>query len=202
MLAVWSHFYPHLMPRVPGCPNPLADQALRDSAREFMTRTRIWREWLEPLPALANAVDYDIEVPTGASAVRIERATLNGRPLDVKSHSMVGAGFGCGGQGLVSRDRISFVLTRSATPGAAIALDVSLKPSLTAPGVPDDLFEQHMESLVHGALYRLKMPGAPFDNAASAAIARGLFEAAINTQAVVAWRGATGTTPRPRIGWV
>lgn len=204
-MAVWSDFYPQLMPSVRGCPNPTANLALVDAAREFFRRTRLWREWLDPVTVQADQREYDIDVPTGSLVVRIEKCTSNGNPLDVLSAHQQESDFNTTdqmAQGIVSQDRAVFTLTRLVPAGTVLQARVSLMPSKTALGIPNDLFNQHYEDIVSGAKHRLMLlPKTDFMNPEIAMVEGGKFESAIGTKAVTAWRGATGNTPRPRVNW-
>ncbi|CAN7344267.1 hypothetical protein LJR074_001967 [Acidovorax sp. LjRoot74] len=203
-MATWADFYPELMPHVVGCPQPMANIALREAARVFFERTRIWREWLDLVSVQANVREYDLDVPDGAMVVRIERTTLDGEPLAVLSFNQLPSDPAQSetSPGLTSRDRAVFTLTRALPAGKQISVFASLKPTKTAMGVPDDLFEHHGQDIVEGAKRRLMMVrGTSFYAPDLAAMAGTEFESAIGTKTVTAWRSATGNTPRARVGW-
>lgn len=204
-MATWADFYPELMPHVVGCPNPTANIALREAARAFFKRTRAWREWLDPQTVVAGLREYDLDVPSGSMVVRIERCTVDGSPLDVLSHSAIGGDFAQSEQdtpGAVSRDRMTLVLTRNLAPGVKLAAEVSLMPSKVGYGIPDHLFAQHCEDIVEGAKHRLMLiPGTPFYNEGLGATAFNLFEQAVATKTVDAWKGSTGSVPHRRARW-
>ena len=204
-MAVWSDFYPQLMPSVRGCPNPTANLALVDAAREFFRRTRLWREWLDPVTVMDGQREYDLDMPTGSVVVRIEACTSNGSPMDVLSANAQASDFTAQdqlGTGIVSQDRATFYLTRLVPAGVVLQARVSLMPNKTAVGIPNDLFQQHYEDIVSGAKHRLMLlPNTTFMNPEIAVLELGKFETAIASKAVTAWRGATGNTPRPRVSW-
>ena len=204
-MATWADFYPELMPHVVGCPNPTANIALRESARAFFRRTRTWREWLEPEAVMAGVREYDLPLPSGAMVVRIERCTVDGVPMDVLSHKEQLSDFVRYEQpdrGLLSRDRAGFVLTQLITPGAMVAAEVSLMPTKTGVGIPDDQFAQHAQDIVEGAKHRLMLiPQTPFYNEGLAAVAMNSFELAVAAKTVEAWKGATGAVPHRRARW-
>lgn len=205
-MSNWADFHPELMPSVLGCPYPTADAALRAAAREFLQRTRLWREWLDPVTVRAGVREYDLALPIDSMVVQIERCTANGMPLPVLSHNAQAGDYTQAEQpepGVVSRDRATFTLTQAMPAGTKLAAEVSLMPGTKAKGLPNDLFFQHYEDILFGAKHRLMlMPGTPFFNTEIAMVAKTAFESAIATKTVIAWKGATGTTPRPRVGWV
>ncbi len=204
-MATWADFYPELMPHVVGCPNPMANIALREAARDFFRRTRLWRQWLEPVTVQAGVRVYDLDLPAGAMVSRIERCTVNGQPMDVLSHTEQDSDYSRYDQtdmGVVSADRASFVLTRQLGVGALVAAEVALMPAKTGRGIPDDLFAQHSQDIVEGAKHRLMLiPKTVFYDASLAMNALTNFESAVGTKTVEAWKGSTGTVPRRRVGW-
>lgn len=184
----------------------MANVALREAARTFFDRTRIWREWLDPLTVQAGVREYDLDLPVGAMVVRIERATVGGNPLPVLSPHALARDPAQGEQmepGLSSRDRVLFTLTRALSEGAVVSVEASLKPNKSALGLPDELYEQHCEDIVEGAKQRLMLTrNADFYAPDLAMVAKDAFESAIATKTVTAWKGATGNTPRARVRWV
>lgn len=204
-MATWADFYPELMPHVMGCPQPMANIALREAARVFFDRTRIWREWLDPVLVQADVREYDLDLPDGAMVVRIERTTVDGSPLDVLSANEMPTDPARSETtpGVTSRDRVTLTLARRLPAGKEISTFVSLKPKKSARGLPDDLFEQHGQDIVEGAKQRLMIvPRTDFYAADLSRMAGAAFESAIASKAVTAWRGATGSIPRARARWV
>lgn len=204
-MAVWADFYPQLMPSVRGCPNPTANLALCEAAREFFRRTRLWREWLDPVTVQDGQREYDLDMPSGSVVVRVEACTSNGRPMDVLSANELESDFTAhdqSGAGIVSKDRVTFHLTRLVPTGSVLQARVSLMPSKAASGIPNDLYEQHCEDIVAGAKHRLMLlPNTDFNNPSLAGFEGDKFQSAIASKAVTAWRGATGNTPRSRVRW-
>lgn len=205
-MSTWADFYPELMPSVLGCPYPTADAALRAAAREFLERTRLWREWLDPVTVLPGVREYSLDLPFDSMVVRIERCTANGADMPVLSHNAQASDYTRTEQpeqGIVSRDRSTFTLTQAMPAGTHLAAEVSLMPSTKAKGLPDGLFFQHYEDILAGAKHRLMLiPETSFSNGDLAMFFKNAFESAVATKTVTAWKGATGTTPRPRVGWV
>ncbi len=204
-MATWADFHPELMPHVVGCPQPMANIALREAARVFFERTRIWREWLEPVFVQEDVRDYDLDLPDGAMVVRIERATVDGSPLPVLSANDMPTDPARSETepGITSKDRVTFTLTRRLPPGSEISTFVSLKPAKAAMGLPDDLFEQHGQDIVEGAKQRLMIiPRTDFYAADLSMMAGAAFESAIESKAVTALRGATSSVPRASMRWI
>ena len=203
-MAVWSDFHPHALVFVPGCPDPLLEQELRGAAIEFFRRTRAWVQWLAEITTLADDREYSIALPAGSEIVRIEQATADDRPIEVQIHRVQPADpatVQSSDYALASADRRTLTVLRDVAAGTRLRLQAALMPSLTAAGIPDDLFAQHMDAILAGARYRLKrMPGTLADDA-GAKTALGEFERAIATVTLDAWRGHTNNVPRARPKW-
>ena len=197
---LWSAFVPYLAPYAAACPNPLLEAEARRAAIRFFRRTRAWVEWLDPVLSKEGSVEYDLDVPTGADVVRIERATLGGKPLSVLSFRDAPKDFvssDLAEQGLVSANRKTFVLGNAVVAGLTCQVQVALAPSLAAVRLPDDLFELYGLDIANGALSAiLAVPGVEFFQPDLAALKGSHFEAAINAVSVDAWRGFTASTPR------
>ena len=197
---LWSAFVPYLAPYAASCPNPLVEAEARRAAIRFFRRTRAWVEWLDPVLSKDGAVEYDLDVPNGADVVRVERATLDGKPLPVLSFRDAPKDFARSdltSQGLVSANRKTFVLGNAVAAGLTLQVQVALAPSLSATSLPDDLFELHGLDIANGALSAiLAVPGAAFFQPDLAMLKGAHFEGAINAVSVDAWRGFTASTPR------
>lgn len=203
-MAVWSDFHPHALVFVPGCPDPLLEQELRGAAIEFFRRTRAWRQWLDEITTTSGVRQYPIVLPSGSEIVRIEQATADDRPIEVQIHHAQRADpatVQSSDYALASDDRRTLTILRDVAAGTRLRLQAALMPSLTAAGIPDDLFAQHVDAIVAGARYRLKRMPGPLADGAGAKVALGEFESAIATGALDAWRGDTNNVPRARPKW-
>jgi hypothetical protein len=202
-MKLWSAFLPEILTFAIGCPIPLAEAKLRQAAIEFFQRTRAWVEWLDPVTSVAGSVEYDLDLPTGSDVARVEKSTVDGKPIDIISYrdaSYDWTRLDLTSQGIVSRDLKTFRLGQAVAAGLTIQVQVALTPSRTSTGIPDDLYDKYVDDIVHGARYRVLMtPDTTFYKPDLAGIEKALFEAAIGTNAVDAWRGQTANTPRARV---
>jgi len=69
-LASISTLADRVMLQLPGCPYPLAMEALRQVTRDLCRRTGIWTEDVE-VEGEADTLEYELDVPTGAVLVAI-----------------------------------------------------------------------------------------------------------------------------------
>ncbi len=204
-MAEWSAFHSRLLPRVIGCPVPVANAELRNSAEEFFSKTRAWREWLEPLQIYSDEVrDLDMDVPAGAYVIRVEAATKDGSPLPVDGAMTLSADpmRHPSGDGVSSTDRRVLMLSRSFPQGTRIQVQASLAPTEDAIGLPDHLTQQYASAIVAGALHRIRsLPNQVFTDDARSALDLAFFEREISRVSALVFRSHTNTVPRSRVKW-
>jgi len=199
-MALWSEFHPHLFVSVMGCSIPLADHEIRNAAIDFLTRTRAWCVWLDPITTVADVREYDFELPSNSDVVRVERATVGGNPVTVSSYrsSITNPATSASGSGeLYTVDTKTFVLTDSYSAGQSLEIQASLRPSRTATGIENFLFDQFYLNILEGAKARLlSLSGTPFYNPQLAQDCKVAFEDAIVNKKLHDWRGNTATRRR------
>lgn len=203
-MADWSFFHARVAPRVIGCPAPVVDAELRNAAAEFLSRTRAWREWLEPMNVYEGFRDMELDVPIGSMAVRIEKATMNGSPFPVDGafELNLDPAREIAGDGISSPGRAGLILSRPFPAGSVIQVQVSLAPAKAANGVPDHVARNFEDGIVFGALSRIRtIPGQPFSDDARAAADLLMFEREIARVAALVYRSHTNTKPRRSVQW-
>jgi hypothetical protein len=204
-MADWSYFHARLMPRVMGCPVPVANAELRNAAYEFFERTRAWRQWLDWFVVSADVREYDIDVPPGTAVIRLEQATKDGNPMGVEGAFAIGKDplqYTVSGDSLSSLDRATIVLSGLVPAGAKIQLQASLGPSPDATGIPDHLAQQYADAILAGALFRIRtIPKQSFTDVESASVDIAKFTGEIGRVQALAWRSHTNTQPRSRVRW-
>lgn len=203
-MATWSDLYPDILVYVPGCPDPLVTQELRRAATEFFRDSRAWKEWLDPIVAAGTLREYDLDLPTGATLVELERATSNGAPVELLSFNAQEKSPAARENerpGIVTADRVSITLTRVFAPGSRIELQVSLTPSRTAATLPDSLMEQYAEAIVAGARFRLMRTPGPLNNPQGAQLALSEYQQHLGKFTFQAFRGNAPSVPRARPKW-
>lgn len=180
----WSAFYPYILIYLPGCPYPVVDQALLLASMEFFDKSLAWKGWLDPVQTLAGVNEYDFDIDTGQQEiVQLCAATTDGDDLPLALPGELPADWRTGYDkpGIFTRDRLTFWLTE--TPVAAgqfVKTEVTLKPSLTATGIPDELFAHHAQAIAFGAAGQvMTIPGEPFTNPVLSVDFRAKFRQAI-----------------------
>lgn len=193
-------FLPRLLPSVLGCPDPIAIQALLDSAIEFCEETGIVRVTTDPQRTSGTAT-YDVDVPTSQKVALTQRAWYGKRELMPAMSSMVS---NVDAYTLVTADPYqvphSFLesapgeITLFPAPGAMatelLTFRAVTKPSRSATSVADVLFEDWAEVIVAGALKRLHAhPDTPYFSDGHAMRRATEFQLGINRARAEAQRG-------------
>lgn len=208
-MTPWSAYFPDVLAHVPGAPDPIVEQSLCRAAREFFRRTRSWVQWLEPLTVQASqSAEYDFEVPDQAEVVRLERATRGGAALQVAAFRELEvdpATVGVTTPSMVSSDLRVFRLTGGSgtSVGEQVQAQVSLMPTPTATGLPDEIALRYLEPIVAGGrAVMLMIRSTTWHDPKAAAVARAEFESLIAQLAVSTFMSNTNVVPRARARWV
>lgn len=204
-MATWDQWLPELQLCAANAPVPLIHQCLNRAARTFLRETRLWQEWLEPVDVTGVPLqEYTFELPQGAELLRLERATVDGRPLDVVNARDLPSDpwrHAQGGAYLVSTDLNNFTVVVHGNGGVQVY--VSLVPSLRATGIPDHLAGNHHEAIREGAKAELlNIPGTQFAAPDQAAVALAYFRQACDRGVTEVWRSSTGRTSKGRVRWL
>lgn len=203
--TTWDAWYPLVLPHARTAPYPLVDQAVLESARTFLKRTRAWMEWLDATPTQAGvSVEYWFELPARTEMVRLERATLNGVPLTVASYREQPTDWTTtqSGPAVVSRDLVAFNLLGHHPAAQSVQAQASLMPARDSTGLPSALASRFLDVIAEGAKGRLLLiKNTDFYAPDLAAVANAEFERGVGGHGYDVYRGHTGITPRARPKW-
>ena len=81
MVRSFSSLVQRIAIYAPGCPHPVIEQIVRDSAIKVCERTLAWRYEQPPIRLTPGVVDYPYEVPNGSEVHAILSCTINGRSV-------------------------------------------------------------------------------------------------------------------------
>lgn len=200
-------FLPGLLPYAPGVNDPAAFFGLRQAARDFCTRTKLWRHEVE-----LDVEDSDpitITVPDESALVDIELARFEGEPLTARTLKWLDDN--CRGwrdgelEGTPNYFTQIDVGTVIVVPWleGTLKLNVWLKPTEDAEELPDFLLEHHRTTLCHGALaHILAMPNQSFTSVDTAALFASSFEARLNKLAEKSSTGQQRAVVRTRASFM
>lgn len=173
-----SQFFSRLLPYVPACPEPLAQQAVVDAAIEFCESTLIDVVELDPETTVKGVADYNFTLPPQTNLVTVTKVKLDGAFI-AQVTADVGRGVslpsGLPVMCYVSEVDGSISLTLIPPPADSKELSVicAVKPTRNATQLSDKLFNDWADAIVELALYRImSVPGQPFSNPESAVFYR------------------------------
>lgn len=211
-MQAWSTWFPDLLPHVPGCPQILAEHELRRAAQVLMRRTRAWRIDEAARPVVAGQATVSV-APTSAELelVRVEAVWFDGKPLEPVTDDVMDA--------LYSHDWRSDTGTPSRflqwVPGeirlyplpdanavTGVTLRLSVAPSESSTGLPDDLAIRFRDEIHVGAKARLMLyPGRPWTNPDLGAVYGQAFDSLVGTATAAAARSYSDARIPSRMKW-
>lgn len=170
-----SDFFPRLMPFVAGCSEPLATQAIVDSAIEFCEKSLVIQHTIDSFSTVAGTAAYSLDAPFQQEVARIIRVAVAGRdlyglpqtpmpaaPSDAVAHPLAF---------YTTRNDSELLLQLEPIPDAAYTVYVraALRPTKEATQLEDDLYTRWSDAVINGALARLKIiPGQAFTDGSGA----------------------------------
>lgn len=188
-------FLSRLLPHVPACPEPLAQQAILDTAISFCEHTDVLREDLDLFYSIAGVSNYELDVPRNHQLTRILSVTVDGRKID----------------GL-HEEQTSGLVAMSATPSAFftrrqnsnlelvlypkpdtrydIVVHASLQPLRNTTQLADDLFNYWCQPIIDGALARItKVPNEAFTDFNASLMYQNRYADGVNSARIEGYHG-------------
>jgi len=175
-------FFPWVVPSVPGAPDPLVLQALRDAADTFCRRTNLVQRVITA-DMVAGEPDYDVTPPTGMTLLQVMSVSVEGRTQATATPGAVtygpdlagapsGAAEPSTGEPRVVFQKTPTVTGFSLTPtpdrtvSGALVIKASFGVAPDAAEVETDLFTHWRQVIAAGAIGALlELPGRSFSNA-------------------------------------
>lgn len=165
-----SAFFSRVIPHVVGCTDPLAHQAIVDSAISFCDDSMVLRERLDIQTTVVGQGAYELDAPAQQQIARVLEVWVNGVRLSAVAAENVNNDTiltGSPTHYYITRTGSEMLLNLYPAPAAAVTLsiEVATRPKRDATSLEDDLFNLWMDAIVAGALGRLmSTAGASFAN--------------------------------------
>jgi hypothetical protein len=168
MAVLWSKFYPYIQPYLPGCPEVVVESHLQEAAADFCMRSEVWRFDIEPDFTSKSTTDYSVDTPKNAILENMLSLYLDG----TKISAVTDRHFDRPSTAATARpNRYSIYQDTQIrffpTPDQKYKFEGTgvLKPSLSATGVEDWIFETHGRCISYGAIALLaQIPGKEWSN--------------------------------------
>lgn len=203
-MAALSEFLPYILPMVPGCSEPMAEQAIRRVARTFCRLTDIVQFTTDPIDIKTGVATYEMDIPAGTEILSFRDAWVGTRPLKFVGTFSANTPFAqidmVAGKKAPLNDpvevfiRLPGTVVLYPTPKADLAkgltVTLSLQPTLSADTIPDILANDWIEAIANGAVSRLaSMPKQPFTDPAVAADASSIYSGYVGLAKLETWKG-------------
>ena len=167
-----SAFFPRLLPSVLGCPEPLAQQALLDSAIEFCGRSLAVTTTLDAVTLREGLASFEVETPTNTTIAQVLNLWFDGREIAPSAYTDAtdtsaskGEPRYFFGEDIDEVFNITLLPAPDRTVRGGVIVRAALKPTRSATTVHNILFERYSPAIVDGALAILMaIPDQQFSN--------------------------------------
>lgn len=204
-MKAWTAFYPDALPELPEVPLPVLDHHLRNACIEFFTKSKAYVVDLSAIDTVASQMAYALALPQDTAIVEIRTVKLSGNPLTLKGHSFLSQKFGDWEAEIgtpeyytqQSLDEVMLVPAPDTSGTGALKVKAALKPSASAPGVADWIFERWRVAMAAGAKAALMAEAnKPWSNPERVALYQGVFDSALDDASSAANSGFGMERPR------
>lgn len=207
-MALFIDFYPAIRAAAKDCPLGLATYYLRQTAIDFCERTWFWQADLANVDSVALQAEYSFAQPTDAIVYKILNARFDGKRVTEKNADQLEEEYAdweseSGEQPLYitqkEPDKYILVPKPSSVIVDAIYLKVVLKPSQDSVTLPDNLLEEYKQTIVNGALAKIKAEiDKPWSDDSGAQLRHNLYEEAVGPAKTRAQKGFNRSSRRSR----
>jgi hypothetical protein len=153
-----SAFFPRLLPNVVGCPEPLAQQAVLDSAIDFCSRSLAVTATLDAVTLCKGEASFELETPKNTTIAQVLNLWFDQHEVEPAPYAQVtDITRGTGTPRRYYGEDIDEVFNITLLPAPdrvvthGVVVRAALKPKRSATAVPSVLFERHAQAIVDGA---------------------------------------------------
>jgi hypothetical protein len=169
MAQAWSAWYDFVLPHLPGLlKGAPADFYIKRAAIEFFDRSLAWRVAIPAFNSTLNVGTYTLAAPVANTIiVKVLELRLNGVELDPWTPDQLNAQYGPGrnwrtvtgvpGQWTSEYpNQVTLVPMPTVTTVGGLTGWAAVKPLAAAANIPDELFEEHVQTIADLAIGRAK----------------------------------------------
>lgn len=186
----FTQWYDDTLPSVPGCPQPMALDAIRKAAIEFCERSWGWIYNPTAINVVNGQISYAFTPPAGAVVSRVLHVWYDDEPIYPRSPDQLDGMFpnwrtSSGTPDYYTQEderNLLLVPVPNADLTGGLKMRVSLKPTHNAADIESRMYEEYREAIASGALSRLMMlPKKPYTDLPTAAVHKAIFDDTIAT---------------------
>lgn len=199
--VVYDMFLKEVLPYVHDCPTPVAINAIRNACIEFCEQTELLLHEHNPITVVPNVGNYELDLPTYTTAVRIYDGWYQDWPLEPKGADELKDMFKLDWRSLEGRpvyytqliqEEVILVPKPTESVQEALKLIVVISPTRASTQCDSMLFENYAEDIGFGARARLQeTPGQPYSDLVNAKKLREMFNYSIGKARIERARGLT-----------
>ena len=150
-MSEWADFLKDVRPSAPGIPLPVVEHAVKRAAQKFCKDTRAWIVELDRTRTREGVTSYDMELDQGVELVRLKGAKLNGVPYAVWRAGEEP----CGRRYVYTGDGKTIRFSEPVEAGLSLVLTCAVKPSNSATGIDNAIFDRYVEEIALLAVSKL-----------------------------------------------
>lgn len=154
----YSQFQPFVQVDVPACPKALIIEAIRQTVIDFCQSTGFWRKELDGFYTVATDGEYELITPVDTVIADVLTIKVNERTVEAKTQDDLENGFS-NWRALTGnpdyyflRDKKTLILVPTPDAAYPVRITISLKPTQSAQGCDEIIFEEYKQAIVDGAL--------------------------------------------------
>lgn len=193
-MTAYTAWLDETMPDLPGALQAMVINAIRNSAIEFCEKTDIYIYQHPAIDAVLNTPTYAFVPPASTLVAKVLQVFYNGLELIPKTPDELKSIYGIwnstdwrdrtGAPRYYTQDderNIRLVPMPDASLTGAIKLRVSLKPTRASTTIEDRIYEEYLEAIKYGALYRMKsLLNKPYSDPNGAVASFNLFNQSVD----------------------
>lgn len=196
MAKTWAKWFDEVLPDVPGCPQNVAQNAIKNAAIEFCDRSFVYIIDHPAISAAEDTGEYSWSPGSGLKVVRPEHVWYDGKLLIPKTRDEVAAAnpYWPTWEGTPlyflqeKLEKLIVVPRPTAALADAIVAKVAVRPSRDAASIDDAIWEKYLEEIASGAKARLfAMKHKPWSDGQLATFHKQAFDDAISRARLVAF---------------
>jgi hypothetical protein len=154
----YSQFQPFVQVDVPTCPKGLIIEAVRQTVIDFCQTTGFWRKELDGFYTVATDGEYELITPVDTAIADVLTIKVNERTVEAKTQDDLENDFS-NWRTLTDSPKYYFLPDKKTlilvpTPDAVypVRITATLKPTQSAQGCDELIFEEYKQVIVNGAL--------------------------------------------------
>lgn len=186
----------------PGCLIDVALTEIKNAIIDFCERSLSVQVTTDPMSVTAGQAEYDVDVDTGYTPVKIMSLWYGTNKLDPIAPDMINdvSSFNLAIDSTGTPNRytqrsaaeVTLIPTPDTTVANSVTMRVAVKPLRSSTSIEDVIYEDYFDAIVAGAKYRLMLsPGKSYTNPGAAAYNKNIFETGVNQARQRTVRGYT-----------